>query len=217
MRIKSLYSYIGQTSEIRKAEAFWSWFTANKSNYLFLHQVEMAEKQRLMEAFMASLHLYNEHLFFEIGGHHSDPQLNLIITAEGVAAHFPAVELLIELAPELKDWNVIAFKPAFEGDFKLELPGRSFDPRNIMVIPLRSEKDKSALGFQVCYPEFTEPDRNFYLQATYLLLERLLGEKSTSLDIDYLEVIQTPDTLTEFESFPLSRIREYIARRKNPS
>jgi hypothetical protein len=216
MGIRSLYSYIGQTSEIRKAEAFWSWFTANKSNYLFLHQVEMAEKQRLMEAFMTSLHLYNEHLFFEIGGHPGDAQLNLIITAEGVASHFPAVELLTELAPELKDWNVIAFKPAFEGDFQLELPGRSFDPRNITVIPLHSEKDKNALGFQVCYPEFTKTNINLYQQATYLLLERLLGEKSASLDIDYLEVVQPPDTPTEYESFPLSRIREYIARRKNP-
>jgi hypothetical protein len=58
--------------------------------------------------------------------------------------------------------------------------------------------------------------RNLYLQATYLLLERLLGEKSASLDIDFLEVVQTPDTLTEYESFPLGRIKEYITSRKKP-
>ncbi|MEW6469166.1 MAG: hypothetical protein AB1458_09590 [Bacteroidota bacterium] len=202
-----------ELSETEKADLFWKWFCENQNNYLQVNQKEGQEREQLLNMFLEKLHRYHPHLFFEMGGR-SDTESELIITAEGIKDYFPAVELLVSRAPRLKGWNIIAFKPPMGTEFRIEIGGHQFEPGKIIFIPLDNKEQPSAVGIQVCYPQYTEENKNIFIQGTYLILDVILGEKSTTLDIDYLDITQTPPNLSDYPYRHLSGIREYIEEKK---
>ena len=54
-------------TEEQQARHFWQWFDQERNKYLFIHQVDEEERDRLLDALIDALHEYHEHLFFEIG------------------------------------------------------------------------------------------------------------------------------------------------------
>ena len=201
-------------SSIEKINKFWSWFEKNQHQYLFLDQVDQGEKERLLDEFLQNLHGYCSSLFFAIGGNPKNDKIDIIITAEGIIEHFDKVEQLVNNAPKLQDWNIIAFKQPGESGFKIDFGDREFDPDDIIFIPLVSREDPSAIGIHVCYPDYDEAERSVFMSATFLMLDSLIGEKATSLDIHYLDVIRTPDDIGNYDFMHLSNIGEYIREKK---
>lgn len=199
----------------QKAQTFWNWFSQAKNKYLFIKDVNEKERDKLMGEFISELHKYDEHIFFEMGGRPGEKKMELIITAEGIKEHFQSVEYLVENAPEFEDWEVIAFKPPMGTGFTARYQGYEFDPEKTIFIPLYSEAEPDSVGIMVCYPEYTEKERSTFLKGTYLMLDVILGEKSTTLDIDYLEVGETPADIGEYPFRHLSEIREFIKEVKN--
>lgn len=215
MNFKNIFRKKKNLTENEKAAQFWNWFDANQNKFLFLSDVTQAEKDKLLSEFLVQLHKFNEQLYFEIGGHEEDEKVELTITAEGCVDDFPAVEKLTSSAPEYKNWKIIAFKQPMGNGFSINYGGKVFDPDKIIYIPLISEQDPNAIGLNVCYPDFEESDKEIYINGTYLILDAILGEKSTTLDIEYLEVIKTPENITEFDFRHLSDIADYVAEKKN--
>jgi len=215
LNLKNIFTKKANLTEDQKAEIFWKWFNKNQNKFLFLSDVTELEKDDLMDEFLTELHKFNENIYFEIGGHPKDEKVELIISAEGMVEHFPAVEKLTSAAPNYKNWYVIAFKPPMGNAFSLEYRGITFDPEKIIYIPLTSEQNPNGVGFQVCYPDYEEMDKDIYVNGTYLILDSIIGEKSAAMDIDYMEVIKTPKNISEFDFGHLSNIAEFIAQRKN--
>lgn len=201
--------------EDQKAERFWNWFDKNQNRYLFLSDITESKKDQLMDEFLDELHKFNENIYFEIGGHPEDEKVELIISAEGNVEYFASVEKLTSLAPEFKNWDVIAFKPPMGTGFSLDYGGRVFNPEEIIFIPLVSKKNPTAIGFNVCYPDYEESEREVFMNGTYLILDTIIGEKSNALDIDYMDVIKTPENIAEYDFRHISDIAEFIAERKN--
>ena len=202
-------------TEEEKAERFWNWFNINQNKFLLLSDVTESEKDKLMAEFLSELHEFNEDIYFEIGGHPADEKVELVISAEGCIEFFPAVEKLTSLAPEYKNWDIIAFKPPMGKGFSLTDRDKVFDPEKIIYIPLTAKQDPKAIGFNVCYPDFEESEKEIYINGTYLVLDTIIGEKSTALDIDHMEVIKTPENITDYNFGHLSNIGEYIMKKKN--
>jgi hypothetical protein len=199
----------------KRAVQFWDWFQENHKQFLFINEiVDEEEKERLLDVFLEKLHIYNPELFFEMGGYPNAQTVDLIITAQGIVSQFKSVEELIDSSPKMKDWNFIAFKPPMGTTFTTQIGGRTFDPSKILFIPLESDEDPDWTGIEVCYPDYNDEDRNEFILGTYLMLDVLLGEKSTALDIDFLDVVYTPDDISEFPFFHLSEIKEFIESNK---
>ena len=201
-------------TEEQQARRFWQWFDRERNKYLFIHQMDEEERDRLLDALIDALHAYNENLFFEIGAPPQQEKAELIISAEGVEDYFPAVEQLVGLAPAFADWDIIAFKPALGAGFKMNYGGYEFDPSQIIFIPLYSEEKPDAIALRVCYPEYTEEEKDMFINGTYLMLDVILGERSTTLDIDYLEVVSTPENIGEYEFRHLDELQEFVDERK---
>ena len=199
---------------INKEKKFWNWFEKNNSQYLFLNEMEEDIKEQHMDEFLHHLHQYAKGLYFLIGGHPDEQQVDLIITADGIVEYFPAVEKLIGAAPEMKDWRFIAFKPPEGVDFLTEIGGRTFNPKETLFIPLSNKDEPSLVGLQVCYPDFHEAERNLFIQGTYIMIDSIIGEKSGALDIDYLEVVKTPDDLEDLQTLTLAELPEFIRFKK---
>ena len=204
-------------SEEENIKSFWNWFTANNHKYLFLQDVAEVDKEKLMSELLLRLHAFCDELYFEIGSHIDDHQLELVITADGNIDNFGKVEMLVDSAPALKDWKFIKFRQPHEPGFITEFEGSKFNPDKIIYIPLENKHEPELLGIYVCYAEYTEEERNKYLSATYIMLDTLLGEKPAAESIDYLEVISTPENIGQYQFGHLCDIGEYIRERKNLS
>lgn len=204
-------------SEQENIRSFWKWFAANNHKYLFLHEVSEEAKEKLMSELLLRLHKFCDELYFEIGCHTDDNQLELIITADGNVDKFEKVEILVDSAPSLEDWKFIKFRQPHGPGFITEFEGSKFNPAKIIYIPLENKHQPELLGIYVCYAEYTEEERNKYLGATYIMLDTLLGEQVAAECIDYLEVISTPENIGQYQFGHLSDIGDLIKQKKNLS
>ncbi|BAU53129.1 hypothetical protein [Mucilaginibacter gotjawali] len=196
-----------------KEQQFWTWFKENEAKYFFLNQInDDNERERLLDEFLEHLHIYCDHLFFEIGGHPNEKQ-DLIITAEGNADFFDRVEALVSQAPQLEYWNAIAFKPPI-GNGIIEYNGIKLDPETMLFDPL-SVNTSQKIGLRVHVDNFNPNRERDFLTAVYLLLDNILGEKPTALEIGYVDVKSMPPTLEKEELIEFTKLPRYIQWKKS--
>jgi hypothetical protein len=192
------------------ASEFWKWFEENNKKYLFLNEVEEDVKKELLEDLLAKVQSFSDKLFYEIGHHPDSTEQELVITANGDINYFEKVEELVAAAPQIKDWKFIAFKPALGFEFSIDYNGLHFDPANTWFQPLELEERPLDLGVRVCYPDFDEEREDDFISGTFLMLDAGLGEKTTALDIKYLEVDKMPANPEQEEMLPLKELADYI-------
>jgi hypothetical protein len=197
-----------------KAAAFWKWFSENNTKFLFLSDVGDEEKEAMMDDLLAQLHKYSKNLFFEIGADPKEQQMELIITAEGVEEHFPKVEELVDAAPAIPRWRIVKFRQPSGNTFTLDFGDKSYEPEKIIFISLFNEDDPDGLGIQICFEDYTEEERGSFLQAAFIMLDSLLGEKSAVEDIEFVDVAKTPDEIDPSHYPTLSELPRVIMERK---
>lgn len=198
-----------------EAVQFWEWFEANNTKYLFLNDIDEEVKKEILEELLAELHKFSDKLFFELGHHPDKPEQEFVITANGDVNYFDKVEELVAVAPELRDWEILAFKPAMGFEFSIDYNGLNFDPAEAWFQPLELESRPLDLGIRVCYPNYDESKRDDFFNASFLILDAALGEKITALDIKYLDVDKLPEDPEAEGMLPLKQLSEYIEWLKN--
>lgn len=198
-----------------KAKKFWEWFVKNQNKYFFLNQVESDVKENLLNEFTNQLHKFCENLFFQIGGH-PDKTQDLIITAAGNVKYFDKVEELVNVAPKLKDWRFIAFKPPMEFGFKLTYKNITTDPGELWFLPLENSSNPQDMGIRIAFPNYLDSKEKDFTFIAFLMLDTILGEQSTALDIDYLDVGIIPDDPENNGFIHLSELKDFVTWHKNP-
>ena len=193
---------------------FWIWFENNHKKYIFIQEVDDTEREKILTELIQELHKYCDGLFFQLGGHPDEHQMELVITAEGITDYFPMVEALVDQAPAIKGWDIIKFKQPQGPGFSTEYRGFVFDPEETIFIPLTSIDAPNAVGILVCYPDFIEAEKEAFINGTFIMLDTLIGEKSTAMDIDYLDVAQTPEEIEEYEFLYMTEIASFIEEKK---
>ncbi|RAV99276.1 hypothetical protein [Pseudochryseolinea flava] len=197
------------------AKDFWNWFEKNSAKYFFLNQIESEEeRERLLDDFLNKLHAYSPKLYFEIGGHPDETQ-DLIITAGGNLDYFSKVEELVSQTPKLQHWKVIAFKPPSQENFVIEYKGVKIDPSKAWFLPLEREDEPDMLGLRICTAGYAPSKENEFINAAYLALDSILGEKSTALNVQHVEVDDLPENPEEGGLMNLTELPEYITWKKS--
>jgi hypothetical protein len=196
-----------------KEKKFWDWFKKNEAKFFFLNQIDdKDEKESILDEFLENLHSYCDNLYFEIGGRPNEKQ-DLIITAEGDTDFFNKVETLVNQAPELEHWNIIAFKPVME-DFITEYNGIKLDPKSMYFIPLGNEASQK-IGLRIYVDNYNSSNEKDFLYIAYLVLDNILGEKSNALDIGYVEMETLPAVSERKELIELTKLPRYIVWKKS--
>lgn len=161
--------------------------------------------EKSFDELLEHLHEYNEHLFFEAGSTDGET-MDLIITACGDKAYFGEAYRLVEAAPEIAGWNVIALKPPMGRYFKTDYYGIYLDTEKIGFVPLDNSEDPHAIGIRV-FMDYDESTYGLCYEAAIMIINTILGEKATAELIDYVEIAKING---EEEAAPISELPEYI-------
>ena len=195
---------------------FWQWFTDNHKTYTFLTSIEQSVKEELLDNLLAQLHKYCDKLYFEIGGF-PDEEQELIITAEGNKEYFSKIEELIAKAPNINGWSFIAFKQPTNDQFKSKWGDIELDSQDIWFIPLESE-DPREIGIRVYVPNYDLIRDNDSSNPLLLkMIDTIVGEKSFSEDITYIEFESQIGDPEEDGQIPIIELSSYIDWHKSNS
>ena len=195
---------------MNKPEDFWNWFLKHQSVYLKLGEIKSDLRDAAVDDMQFELDKYCDQIFFEIGGDEGDHRGALIISAAGDLDFFPHVRTLVAAAPEMEDWEVIAFKPAQPGPVLINYEDQLFNPEETILIPLLHDVYPDSVGIQVCFEDFEDANEGHYMGATFLMLEALIGEEAAINDIEYLEVCRIPQDIEDIDHLMLSDIENHI-------
>lgn len=199
---------------VTKEDDFWNWFKTNNSKYYYINQILDEEKrEELLNVFLKQLHNYCDKLFFEIGGIANEIQ-ELIISTGGDKNYFHKVEELVSRAPQIDEWQIIAFKPPMGVDFVTDYEGIKLDPHEIWFLPLDNESAPKELGLKVCIPNYNPKREEDFLNGCYQMLDTILGEKSVMMDLHHVEIDKLPKKPEKRGLIKLSELPEYISWRK---
>ena len=190
-------------------QEFWRWFEKNIDT---LNKFEPG-MEGVLNSISEVLSNYNPNLAYEI----SQPVNGVrefVISAEGVIDEFQSVIDLYEARPELEGWEVIAFRPRVALDYSIEFSGQELNPEDLWIY---WREEEGYFDLIVYFPNYTEEERNTFVEAAYILLDMAIGEYYVAAGIRYIDHQQLPDNpeengLIPFKSLP-DVFYEYIDRR----
>lgn len=184
---------------------FWRWF---QSHLVEFGQLVDTESPLWNEA-LGRLKQLDERLWFMM----SQPDRNgreFIVTAEGDSGTFPLAERVIADAPRILGWKFVALKPPMGFDFTINYEGIEFYPRAMWFMPLKTASRPHDIGLRIGVPNLTASNKNQADNAVATILETALGERSASLDIQYLEVGALPQRPQAEGYVELHKLPSYI-------
>ena len=189
---------------------FWKWFCNNHRDYLQLLQLNEEEREALLEALQEQLVKYCPGLEIEFRQMDAEDKI-MIITANGYEQYFAAAEDLVLMAPKLKEWDIMALRPA-EWDFpiRFEYKGIEVCSDELWFSIFDNASEPHKLGIVVYFKHYDAENEDAYFKAAGRMLNIILGEKSSSLDVPYLWVDALPEKVNTATTMELEDLPSYI-------
>ncbi len=176
-------------------QKFWRWFVQHETD-LFSFEVD---QERVFNQLSSQLHKVDSNLTFEFGPKRAKREF--VVSADGIKSAFPAVVSLVDAAPKLDRWQVIAFRPRRTPINHLEIRGKKVDPKDVQF-SLLDNGEKA--GVYLFIPDFQEEDA-VWKQLGYLLLDEALGEYDVETRVGPIKIL-SPEDRVEGERYPLAEL-----------
>ncbi len=148
--------------------SFWSWFRASEDCMLALAD----QPEELFAELIPKLQRIHPGLVAEIGPE-TGGRRELAISAGGCLDVFPAVLATTALVPELKHWNIIAFRQPKPDCFTLSSP--DFDISSDQF-SFRADPSQDLLHLELYYSGGSALPDSMLEQAGFFLVDIMLGE-----------------------------------------
>ena len=168
---------------------FWNWFVTAQDRF---RDVDVPEREQLLDELLEHLHGYCDGLYFEVGGMPGAVS-ELVITAEGNADYFGAVQDLVAAAPAIAGWRFIAFRPPMGFTFSTRYEDVTIDPAASWFLPLVHDADPTSLGLRLAVPDYDESEKEAFTNAAFIVIDTALGELIAARDVHHIEVCEIPD------------------------
>ena len=197
-------------------KAFWEWFENNHTDYNNFNETYEQEAEKsveLLDAITKELKKFSEGLFVEVSA--TEEKKELVITAQGNREFFADAYALVASAPSIGSWEFIALKPALGLDFNFQMADVTINPDEILFMPLEADEYPDDVAIRLYHKAYTTEEgatRNAVIVGLYAALNMLLGEKNSTLDLQYVDFDDMPHP--KEQTFPFSELKDYIAYKK---
>jgi hypothetical protein len=176
-------------------ERFWNWFIRNRE--------ELASIRNGQEPICADMskQLKKVHsgLAWEFGIEKG--MMECIISADGIADVFPAVDALVADAPAIPGWRVTAFRPRKGGDLKVQMGDRVLATDDIYFVATRAGEK---LDLELLVDGLTPQNEKGIQHVSFLLMDAVVGEYDVVTRIGGIEF--KPLALADGRQRPLSEL-----------
>ena len=176
-------------------QAFWKWFVANSRRYMYLS--ESPDMENRLDEFQQQLNKIDERLAFEFLGNPTDHS-ELIISADGDSEAFPNVQSLVNAAPTIEGWQIIAFRQRGDTECAIKMGDVDLGPEQMWF---HLETDGSKIGLNLYFGgiELTDEVAN----AAFILLDNALGEYDMETKVGFIErhQLQPEADVTRLQTF----------------
>jgi hypothetical protein len=178
-------------------EKFWSWFLQHEEELFGFDPEQEADREIIFDQLARELQRVDPDLSFELGPKETKRQF--VISASGIKRAFHAVASLLDVAPCLERWNLIAFRPRRTPLGVVKFGRKSVDPAGVQFT-LVDNGNKA--GLYLFIPGFEENDPELKTIG-YLLLDSARGEYDVESRLGLIKMF-SPDASTEGDRYPLT-------------
>ncbi|MED3922566.1 hypothetical protein P4644_23040 [Priestia aryabhattai] len=150
---------------------FWSWFEKNSEDYF---QLDENNYDLLFNKLGLQLSKYHKELTFEFSVEMKQGKREFIISAEGMVSAFPAVIKLVEEAPSLEKFNIVAFRQRQDSEQEIYFEDIVLNTEDIFFT-YREDKQMDCLDIVIYIKGYGEKNDQF-IAAAFIMLDSLIGE-----------------------------------------
>ncbi len=181
---------------------FWTWFNSHQSTYAQLDPTNLEDWFATLGEKLSEI---DEDLVFELSSAPEHGKHMLVISGDGMRRAFPAVVSLVDAAPDLPDWEIVAFRQPNQMDaFSVDIADFRLTPGDVKFSFTPIE---AGLELHLYIHNYDRNQPHHYL-ACMILLESLLGENDVATKIQYhdmgtLSEAEEPDSLPAIEILPV--------------
>jgi hypothetical protein len=182
-------------------DEFWNWFLENEEEFFDLEEYP----EPVLRKILAQFKKLNTETIFEIGPVKENGKRDFIISADGHLEHFDTVKKLVEMAPECKRFDFVAFRQRKEdmGEIQIGPHRLGFDDYFF-----KHEIEEGKINILLFIRGYQELD--VFKLASMLVLDAIAGEydvetKIGSIDFaayeeqeDVLNIRRLPELIDEF-------------------
>ena len=189
---------------------FWEWFRRNHQEYLTIKNKPKKEAAYWLNEMKAHLRAYYKFFGFSIEWK-PEKRAILTITANGKAKHFKKVDALIEKAPEIPGWTIVALEIPRAIDFLLEqeIADTGIDPRELRFSFANDDPDW--VDLIIYHPLCTRENEHLIYKLANAAVYNLLGERSFGMNIRWMDVTNL-STAISCDTKELEELPDYIDR-----
>ncbi|MBK9247971.1 MAG: hypothetical protein IPM69_07640 [Ignavibacteria bacterium] len=161
-----------------KDRLFWEWFVENQIDYY-----KDGVDEFLFDRLGYQLNEIDPNLTFEFSPIHDNGIKEFVISAGGLKVSFPSVKRLVEKAPKITNWEIIAFRQRLPLEYDSVKYGDLDLSYDDIYFRYSNESDKIGVELNIMnYSDVTE-----FNQAIYLLLDGLLGEYDVETKLSWIQ------------------------------
>ena len=166
------------------AADFWIWFEKNSQDY---YQLKEEKLNSLFYKLDKQLSKINEDIAFEFSADLIDGKREFIISADGILSAFTDVIDLVEKAPKLDGFKIIAFRPKSDVDdiSTIEYEDISLGPDDVFFT-YRKNGDTFDI---VLYLKGYDSDFEEWENAAFILLDTIIGEYDVATKIGSIDML----------------------------
>jgi hypothetical protein len=161
-----------------KYQKFWDWFSERSEQYFDFEK----KQEDLFNELKLRLNKINGDLTFEFGPVSQNKLREFIISADGIKKSFPDVIKLVEAAPEYLNFKIIAFRQPHMDFTQINFKDIQIDFRDVYF---RYGKDNGKIGIELNIRGYQ--DNNAWGSASFILLDTILGEYDTEMNLSWIE------------------------------
>jgi hypothetical protein len=183
-------------------ERFWAWFQRNSARLLDFE----ADRDAAFADLASALWRVDRGLAFEFGP--AARPRDFVVSAEGIVELFPVVTRLVEAAPSMPDWHVIAFRQPGKPSLAVEFDGQSLGADDLWF---RASRSGSRTNLEAHIRGLTEANARLLMGAAFILLDNALGEYVVATRVGAIDWLPLPEDPAAAGLIPLAALPEAVA------